>query len=195
MSRNLNIGWARKLARNERGVATMEFALIAVVLGGLVLGVAEGGQRILDNQKVGNVAARVADLITQEASLTDAKIREILDAAKHLGRRDGFAEDGVVIVSGIGGEANGVRRVLWQQRGAGTLNEPSRIGTPGQAATLPADFVLSPGQTIVAVEVLYKAQGIVTSYATPTKVSVTTAYLRGRKGELAAITPASPPQR
>ena len=175
------------LARDERGIATMEFAFIAVVFAALIFGVTDVGQRIRDKQRLNSVATHLGDLITQEASLSEAKIDSLLASVKHYAGRQGFGAEGTVIVSGVAGQANGVRKVVWQRRGAGTLDETSRIGSIGGAAQLPADFVLAEGQTAVAVEVISRQQTILTKVGASASTSVRTAYLRGRKGELAGL--------
>ena len=187
MFRSSTVAFSAALARNERGVATMEFAFIAVVFASLVFGVTDVGQRIREKQRLNSIATHLGDLITQEASLSEAKIDALIDSVKHYAGRQGLGADGTVIVSGVAGQANGAEKVVWQRRGGGTLNETSRIGAVGGTAQLPAAFGLAEGQTAVAVEVISRQQTILTSVGAPTSVSVRTAYLRGRKGELATV--------
>lgn len=179
--------FARLLTRDERGVAAIEFAFIASVLVILLIGMTDVGQRILDRQRLDSVAAHLGDLITQESTLTQSKLTSLLQTVPHYAGRQGKDSDNVVIVTGVVGQANGNTKVAWQQTGAGTLNEPSRIGALGAKATLPPDFTLAEGKTIVAVEVVKKQQSILSNVGGANSVTVRTAYLRGRKGELASL--------
>src|SRR5690606_35389890 len=154
----------------------------------LMMGVGELGQRLLINQRLSTAASLIGDLITHETSLTANRLATVFDAASRLINQDDFANDGTVIITGIGGEPGGVRRVLWQERGTGTLDEQSRIGTPGQVANLPADLTIAAGRTVVAVEIFYHRQSLF-GFMLPNDTIVKTSIHRGRTGELPAIAP------
>ena len=176
------------LARNDRGVATVEFAFIAVVFTALVLGVTDAGQRIRDKQRLDSIASHLGDLITQETSLTDAKVASLINSVQHYNGKRGLGAEGKVYVSGVTGQASGGPKVAWQRSGAGTLSEASRVGGVGNVATLPAGLSIPANQTIIAVEVLYRHNTVLTTVGAPQSTAVRTAYMRGRKSELSSIT-------
>lgn len=182
------IGFATRLPGCRRGAAMLEFALVAPVFVLLLLGIVQIGQHILANQRLNTASAQLGDLITQETDLTEAKIASLFDALVPLIGSDGFGEDGVVVISGIGGERNGVRRVLWQERGGGRMKEPSRIGLPGAVAKLPPEFTLAEGQTVVAVEVFQQQHALIDLVPSNDLLVKTTVH-RGRNGELAEVAP------
>lgn len=75
------MGWARRarrLLRDRRGVAALEFALIAPLLLSMYFVTMEVAQAIETNKKVGRTGSMVADLITQQQSITKAEVEAIM---------------------------------------------------------------------------------------------------------------------
>lgn len=175
----------------ERGAAAIEFAFVAIVFAALIFGVSKTGLQILDHQRLNSISARVADLITQEGALTEAKVDSILNSAKYLGGDNGLGSEGTIIVSGIVGQADGTSKVAWQRKGAGTLAEASRVGTASKSATLPTGFSVPPNQTVVSVEVMHRPQSVPATVNGKSMTTVKTSFLRSRKNELATMTPNS----
>src|SRR5690606_25395244 len=92
---------------DRRGIAAAELAILAPVVIVLMMGVGELGQRLLINQRLSTAASRIGDLITHETSLTANRLATVFDAASRLINQDDFANDGTVIITGIGGEPGG----------------------------------------------------------------------------------------
>lgn len=69
---------ARRLATDRRGVAAIEFAFIAPVLLSLYFVTMEVSQGIEVNKKVGRVGSMVADLITQQQTISQSELDAIL---------------------------------------------------------------------------------------------------------------------
>jgi len=69
---------ARRLATDRRGVAAIEFAFIAPVLLSLYFVTMEVSQGIEVNKKVGRVGSMVADLITQQQTISKSELGAIL---------------------------------------------------------------------------------------------------------------------
>jgi Flp pilus assembly protein TadG len=69
---------ARGLARDRRGVAAIEFAFIAPVLLSLYFVTMEVSQGIEVNKKVGRVGSMVADLVTQQQTISVSELNAIL---------------------------------------------------------------------------------------------------------------------
>jgi Flp pilus assembly protein TadG len=67
-----------RLARSRRGVAAIEFAFIAPVLIVLYFMTMEVSQAIETNKKVGRAASMIADLITQQPSVSKSEIDAIM---------------------------------------------------------------------------------------------------------------------
>jgi Flp pilus assembly protein TadG len=69
---------ARGLASDRRGVAAIEFAFIAPVLLSLYFVTMEVSQGIEVNKKVGRVGSMVADLVTQQQTISVSELNAIL---------------------------------------------------------------------------------------------------------------------
>lgn len=71
-------GMAR-FCTDRRGVAAIEFAFLAPVLLAMYFVTMEVSQGIETNKKVSRIASMVADLVTQQSSVTEADIKAIMD--------------------------------------------------------------------------------------------------------------------
>jgi Flp pilus assembly protein TadG len=71
-------GGLRGFARDSRGVAALEFALIVPLLLVLYFVTMEVAQAIDVNKKVGRVGSMVADLITQQQAMSKTEIESIM---------------------------------------------------------------------------------------------------------------------
>jgi Flp pilus assembly protein TadG len=74
----------RRLARDRRGVAAVEFAFIAPVLLSLYFVTMEVSQAIEINKKVGRVGSMVADLLTQQQRTNKVDIEAVLKIGESL---------------------------------------------------------------------------------------------------------------
>lgn len=75
------INWIRRLAGDRSAIAAVEFALILPLLLTLYLGTIEIANGLAVKQKVTHVSSSLGDLVTQSEVITDADMRNILDAA------------------------------------------------------------------------------------------------------------------
>lgn len=169
----------------ERGVAALETAIVIPILVILLIGVAEVGSTILTGHKLNTTASRIGDLVTQQQKLTQAGLNDIFAAVQHIAGET-YGPHGVVIISAVTGQ-NGAPRVSWQQRGGGTLNEPSRVGANGAAATLPPNFTVSNGETVIVVEVLLEHGSVVSDMVLKRSIIAKTSLHRGRINDLSTI--------
>lgn len=76
------ISAARAWARNERGIAATEFALILPFLLLILMGVIELTNAMLAERKLLNSVQSAVDLIGQRGSITTAELNEIFAAAR-----------------------------------------------------------------------------------------------------------------
>src|SRR5476651_818133 len=70
-----------KIARDQRGVSEVEFALLAPMMIGLYLGCVEISQGVSADRKVSLVSAALANLTAQSATLSTTDMTNILDAS------------------------------------------------------------------------------------------------------------------
>lgn len=74
----------RRLARDRRGVAAVEFAFIAPVLLSLYFVTMEVSQAIEVNKKVGRVGSMVADLLTQQQATTRSEVEAVMKIGQSI---------------------------------------------------------------------------------------------------------------
>jgi len=150
----------RRFARDQRGIAAVEFAVLASVLTVALLGGTELSRYTLMHQKMDRVSSSVSNWVAQSSNMTATDFENMWAASKQVAKP--FALDGSfgkVIVSFIVAETDSNYRISWQRSGAGTIGESSKIGAEGGLATMPEGVTMKQGDTIVAVEVfaLYEA--------------------------------------
>jgi len=120
----------RRLKRDARGVALLEFAFVAPVL--LVLFV--GGYQLMDAtsayRKVTRTVRTLADLTSQSTSLTTAQADQILNASNKVMSPYPTA-NAVLRISQVQISATGVATISWSRAVNGSGY------TPGSAVTLP----------------------------------------------------------
>ncbi len=110
----------RSLARDRRGVAAAEFALIAPALIFLVMGVFEMSFRFRASEESTRYVHQVADLISRETSLTTAQLTEIYNASIHMMKPLDTNENLDVDVSSIAFIGDDADPQLYWRRVAGT---------------------------------------------------------------------------
>jgi Flp pilus assembly protein TadG len=74
----------QRLARDQRGVSAVEFAMLLPLMLTLYLGAVEVSSAVAVDRKVTLAARSVADLISQAASVTTTDVNNILDAASSV---------------------------------------------------------------------------------------------------------------
>jgi Flp pilus assembly protein TadG len=157
MIRLSRIPFLRTLAsfgRDQRGVAAVEFAIIASVLTFALLGGTELSRYTLMHQKMDRVSASVSNMVAQSSTMKAVDFDNMWAAAIEISKPfDLGGTTSKVIISFIVAESDTTYRIQWQRAGAGTLAQSSQIGTEGGIATMPAGVTMKQGDTIVAAEV------------------------------------------
>jgi Flp pilus assembly protein TadG len=146
----------RRFLRDEGGVAAAEFGLALPILLMVLFGCFEAGRLILLHQKLDRASASVADLVTQENSLTSAMMDEFYLAAERQTTPFDLAGEGFVIVSSVVlQDVDEGAKVQWQCDDGALSGQTSNVGAEGDAATLPTAFSLVLGENVIVAEVLY----------------------------------------
>lgn len=157
MIRLSRIPLLRRLARfgrDRRGVAAIEFAILAPVLTFALLGGTELSRYTLMHQKMDRVSASVSNMVAQSSTMKLVDFDNMWGAAIAMAKPfDMGGTTSKVIISFIVAESDTTYRVQWQRAGAGTLAQSSQLGTEGGTAAMPAGVTMKQGDTIVAVEV------------------------------------------
>lgn len=148
----------RRFLRACEGVALVEFALVAPLLGVMLLGGIEVGRYVLLNQKLSRVAIGTSDLVSRAQVASIGDMNQVFAAAGYSMQPFALGADGVIHISSISTDGNPtpVPTMDWQLSGAGTATHASRVGTTvDQPATPPNGFVMDPDRNIIVVEVFF----------------------------------------
>jgi Flp pilus assembly protein TadG len=121
----------KSLRRDETGVSAVEFALLLPLMLSLYLGAVEISQAISIDRKVTMTSRAVADLASQEASVSSADMSNILNASSAVITPYDPAKLQVT-VSGISIDAAGKATIAWSCTLGGTAH------AVGSSVTLPA---------------------------------------------------------
>jgi Flp pilus assembly protein TadG len=138
----------RRLARDPRGVAAIEFAMLLPLMVTLYLGTVEVSQGVSIDRKVTLTTRTVADLVTQSSSVNNASMTNILDASAKILSPYPTA-DLKVTVSAVTIAADKKATIAWSDTRNGTAHPA------GQAVTLPSDALAVPNTTLIRSEVSY----------------------------------------
>ena len=146
-----------RVSRDRRGVAAVEFAIVAPVLIVLALATADLVQFIRSQLRLDATAVQVGQLVSQCNSITDSgDISQFWTYAQRivggLGTVTGANAQGAVIISAVY-TLNGKNTLAWQKK-TGNPTQASSVGsTQGKAATITEGFVVPAGQTLLVTEV------------------------------------------
>ena len=81
-----NRGFLTRLRGDRRGVSAVEFALIAPVILLFYFGLAEFCQAFMAQKRMGRTAATVADLVTQNETVTVADVTDVFEVGRLMMR-------------------------------------------------------------------------------------------------------------
>lgn len=102
-----------------KGLSGVEFAIIAPMLIGIYLGVAETALGVTNSRKVSRVAATLADLVAQSENITANQIDGVMNAASSV--MEPYSSAGLKIhVVGVAIDGNGIARVAWSRKKGNT---------------------------------------------------------------------------
>jgi Flp pilus assembly pilin Flp len=149
MSR-LRARFLRRLRRDDRGLAAIEFALIAPVMIVIYFGVVELCQGFLATKRTGHAASMVADLVSQSAEVTPAQLNDMFGIGALIMRPYPSAPLKVRVAS-VTRDNLGVARVDWIQ-GDPIRNKPL---TKGATVTTIPDGIIENGESLIMAETTY----------------------------------------
>jgi Flp pilus assembly protein TadG len=120
-----------RLLRATRGMAAVEFALLAPVLATLLMGTIELCDALECRQKVSSETSSVADLVSQTSSVSASGLTNIFTAGNSI--LYPFAPSNVtVVVSSIVNQPNGADVVAWSvpYNGGTALQQNAQVTVP-----------------------------------------------------------------
>ena len=165
-----NLDPLRRFARDARGVSAVEFALIAPVLIGLYLGLAEFCQAYMAQKRTGHLTSQIADIVAQSDVVTRDELADTFAIGSMLLQPFPTTTLGMR-VSGVTRGPDGVARVDWS-RGQGMT---ARSGS----VTIPAGLI-NNGESIIMSEATYNYVSPLNKLLPGTTRFSQTYYLRPR---------------
>jgi Flp pilus assembly protein TadG len=130
------------LARDTRGVAAVEFAMIVPLLLLLYFGVVELTQGLMTQQRADHVASSISDLVAQSSSITAAEVGDIFTVGDTVMYPYPTASL-KMRVSSLTADSNGKVTVAWSQANGMTAL------TKGSSVTVPANVISAGGSAIM----------------------------------------------
>ncbi len=164
----------RGFVRDQRGLAAVEFALIAPAMILLYCGLVEVCQAIMAERKTDYVAAAMGDLVTQTDTITAAGVTDIFSIGATV--LAPFPSPSLQMrLTHITADNQGVPKVTWSKaRGLSAM-------TVGQAVSLP--MPLSAGDSMVMSESRYQYTSVL-RYVLPSALNFSkTYYMRPRRSD------------
>lgn len=140
------VSTASALRRDRRGIAAVEFALLAPILIVAFIGTFEISEAVTINRKITQSASTVADLVTQTTALDTAEMSNIFKATTTV--MSPYDDSGLTIVVAAVGENPDTKapEVVWSKANQGTA---WAVGAP-PPVTVPASLDLSMQQVVIA---------------------------------------------
>ena len=142
---------ARRLLRDRRGIAAVEFAFIAPVLVFFVMGVIEMSFRFRAAEEATRYVHQVADLVAREDELTKDQLGQIYGAAMYMMAPIETTDQLDLDVSSIGFEGEDAKPDVFWRRAAGTPVDINLPNTAGMGLT---------GETVIRVGVRYTYESV-----------------------------------
>ncbi len=184
---------ARRFGRDRRGTVMVELAFAIPVMTIVVFGVLETTRYVLMRQKMDRAAATVSDLVARAPVIFASQIPTIFAATRSVTAPFDLATDGNVVVSSVFFEPTTPAPVIaWQRDNGGALAHASTIGTEGNLASLPPNFIMAPGENVIISEVFYQYEPWIVGDMFPTQVVRHVGFRRPRLGNLNILEPDPP---
>lgn len=175
----------RKLRRDNRGVAAIEFALMLPMLIALLIGCLEVTFKIWSTQKAEKLSVTLADVIAQSQTVSKEGIEQVVGATDNIMDPFDFGSDGVLFISSVYvTQDTTVAKVNWQCMMPGSFSVESRLGGVGDDADLPADLELAERDNVIAAEVFYKYRPLMPGLMFDEGVVYRRAFFKPRLGAL-----------
>jgi Flp pilus assembly protein TadG len=166
--------------RCRRGLAAVEFALIVPLLLLLYCGIIELTQLLIVSRKVLAVSQTTADLITQEVTITNSQLADIVKAANLILEPFPTASLTKNFASVRFNAVSGAPELVWQEL----------FGvSPGGSSVLPGTVGLGlAGEGVVVTTITYTYTPVFTSIVTGPLTLTEMAYSRPRKSKIVTRT-------
>lgn len=140
----------RRLSRDRRGSAALEFALVAPILLLLYYGMAEITQGLLLNRRAGHVSTTVGDLIAQSSTVTSAQVEDVFNISSALIAPASTAPLSIRVTS-ISIDSTGKATVNWCKIRGTALTQ---LGVGTRVTDIPTALMVN-GQSLIQADTSY----------------------------------------
>ncbi|MGF7008895.1 TadE/TadG family type IV pilus assembly protein [Aminobacter sp. BE322] len=141
---------ARALASDRRGIAAVEFAFVVPLLLALYFVTMEVSQAIETNKKVSRIGSMVADLITQQQSITKSEIDAIMQIGESTLQPYNRSVGTIVVTAiDITTDATPKVQVAWSRK---LVDGTAGVGAPKGTPTTVPDALKVAGTFLIRVE-------------------------------------------
>ena len=168
----------RRLARDERGLSAVEFALILPLMVLLYTGLAEIIMSFMAERRASHAASAVGDLIAQGRGVTTStEVNQILFVG-NSSMRPFPANDLSLRITSVQADSQAVPKAVWS-----TIKGPAYTTKPGAGTTVspfPANLLLA-GDSVIMAEVKYSYANPIMKVIPRTLVFQDVFYLRPRR--------------
>jgi Flp pilus assembly protein TadG len=156
--------------REKRGVAAVEFALIAPVIVLLFFGLIELCQGMNAKQRVEYVASTTSDLVAQSTNMTPTAVNNVFGAAGAILFPYPAGSNVTIVISSLveNGTTPNSAKVVWSKTKNGTARPVD------STLTIPAG-VITPGGSVIYAEVSYSFTSL-THYVIGNSVTMTSKF-------------------
>jgi Flp pilus assembly protein TadG len=178
----------RHFARDQRGVAAIEFALVLPIVALILLGCFEVPRFVMVFQHLARTSAGVADLVAQaDEKMTINQMNDIFTAGQIMMQPFDVSTNGVIMVSSINNPGGAGVKITWQMKN-GSYSPPggSKLGAAGAtpSAALPAALLPGSNEEVLAAEVFFNYVPVFKTYIYPGGQLYMISYTRPRNHNL-----------
>ncbi len=163
------------LSKDNRGIAAVEFALIAPILITMFLGAVEFSQAITVDRKLTALASSTADLVAQTDEINNTEITNVFQASTAVLAPYSTATL-TVVVSSVIIDNNGDATIAWSDSFQGTAR------ATGSSVTIPPDLIFN-NTCLVMSETTYLFSSLVGHFLVGGVNMDDTFYLRPRASD------------
>ena len=171
----------RSFRGEKRGVAAIEFAMIAPFMIALWLGSAELSQGVSADRKVSHAASALADLVTQQPNITGDEMNDIMDATQAIMMPFDVGNLSIKI-AGVEIDEDQATEVVWSASRNGTA------ASAGESYPIP-DALLIPNSFLIVAELDYTHTPATSQAITGDITLSDTFILRPRRSEVITYNP------
>lgn len=179
MMRKLRIGLGM-LRRDTRGIAALEFALIAPILVVMLIGAIDVSRAVALNQRMSLITQMVADLVARETQLTADDVRAIYDIAGLVMAPYSTDDLQISIIPVMSSSIDAQNTVVYPST-ANRPTYPTGSELPRCQAYPLTEGLLGTNESMIVVETKYKYEPLWARQVVAPDIWEKTAYAKPRK--------------